>query len=32
LHCDPITGMALIAMNEKNPVELRARIYSELAQ
>jgi hypothetical protein len=24
--------MALIAMNEKNPIELRARMYSELAQ
>ena len=32
LHCDPIAGMALIAMNENNPVELRARMYSELAQ
>jgi hypothetical protein len=27
LHCDPIAGVALIAMNEKNPVELRARMY-----
>jgi hypothetical protein len=32
LDCDPIAGMALIAMNEKNPVELRGRMYSELAQ
>jgi hypothetical protein len=32
LHCDPIAGMALIAMNEKNPVELRARMFAELAQ
>jgi hypothetical protein len=32
LHCDPITGMARIAMNKKTPVELRARMYSELAQ
>jgi hypothetical protein len=30
--CDPITGMARIAMNKKTPVELRARMYSELAQ
>ena len=32
LRCDPIEGMARIAMNENNPVELRARMYSELAQ
>jgi hypothetical protein len=32
LRCDPITGMALIAMNEKNPVELRGRMFAELAQ
>jgi hypothetical protein len=32
LDCDPIAGMALIAMDEKNPVELRGRMYSELAQ
>jgi hypothetical protein len=32
LRCDPITGMALMAMNENNPVELRARMFSELAQ
>ncbi len=32
LGCDPIEGMARIAMNEKNPVEVRARCYNELAQ
>ena len=32
LRCDPIDGMARIAMNAKNPVELRARIFVELAQ
>jgi hypothetical protein len=32
LRCDPITGMARIAMNKKNPVELRARMFAELAQ
>jgi hypothetical protein len=31
-RCDPIAGMARIAMNKKNPVELRARMYAELAQ
>jgi len=31
-RCDPIVGMARIAMNEKNPVELRARMFAELAQ
>lgn len=32
LRCDPITGMARIAMNKKNPLDLRARMYAELAQ
>ena len=32
LKCDPVRGMALIAMNKKNPAELRGRMYSELAQ
>jgi hypothetical protein len=32
LHCDPITGMARIAMDEKAPLEIRARMYAELAQ
>jgi hypothetical protein len=32
LGCDPIEGMARIAMDEKNPVEIRGRYYSELAQ
>jgi hypothetical protein len=32
LHCDPITGMALIAMDEKNSIELRAKMFVELAQ
>lgn len=32
MRCDPITGMARIAMNKKNPPELRGRMYAELAQ
>jgi hypothetical protein len=32
LGCDPIEGMARIAMNEKNSQETRGRYYSELAQ
>ena len=32
LGCDPIEGMAKIAMNTRNPAELRARMYRELAQ
>src|SRR5262249_10312858 len=32
LHCDPIEGMARIALDEKKPIELRARIDSDLAQ
>lgn len=32
LQCDPIEGMALIAMNADNPPELRGRMYAELAQ
>jgi hypothetical protein len=32
LRCDPITGMARIALNKKNPVELRAQMFAELAQ
>ncbi len=32
LKCDPITGMARIAMNKHNSAELRGRMYSELAQ
>lgn len=31
LGCDPIEGMAQIAMNEANPLELRGRMYAELA-
>jgi hypothetical protein len=31
LHCDPIAGMARIALNKKNPVEVRARMFAELA-
>jgi hypothetical protein len=29
---DPIVGMARIAINKKNPVELRARMFAELSQ
>ena|ERR1022692_1660138 len=32
LGCDPIAGMASIAGNERNPPELRGRMYAELAQ
>ena len=31
LGCDPIRGMAEIAMSASNPVELRARMFMELA-
>ncbi len=32
LGCDPIAGMALIALDASNPPELRGRMFSELAQ
>ena len=32
LNCDPIAGMARIAMDESNSPELRGRMFSELAQ
>ena len=32
LGCDPIEGMARIAMDEKNSPETRGRYFSELAQ
>jgi hypothetical protein len=32
LGCDPIVGMARIAMDTANPAELRGRMYAELAQ
>jgi hypothetical protein len=32
LNCDPIEGLARIAMDEDNPVDVRARCYIELAQ
>jgi hypothetical protein len=31
LDCDPIEGMAQIAMDTANPPQLRARMYAELA-
>lgn len=31
LGCDPIEGMARIAMDPQNPVEVRARMFAELA-
>jgi hypothetical protein len=31
LGCDPIEGMALIAVNPENPIELRAKMFAELA-
>jgi hypothetical protein len=32
LGCDPIEGMARIAMEESQPIALRASMYRELAQ
>lgn len=32
LGCDPIAGMAAIALDVASPPELRARMFSELAQ
>lgn len=32
LGCDPIEGMAQLAMDDTNPPELRARMFAELAQ
>lgn len=32
LDCDPIEGMAGIAMDEQNAPELRGRMFAELAQ
>jgi hypothetical protein len=32
LGCDPIEGMARIAMDESQPMALRASMYRELAQ
>jgi hypothetical protein len=32
LGCNPIEGMARIALDEKNAPELRGRMYAELAQ
>lgn len=32
MKCDPIVGMAQIAMDEKNSTELRGRMFAELAQ
>jgi hypothetical protein len=32
LKCDPIAGMARIAMDKKTPLDIRARMFSELAQ
>mgnify|MGYP000034084726 FL=1 len=32
IGCDPVEGMAVIAMDETNPPELRGRMYAELAQ
>jgi len=31
LGCDPIEGMARIAMDAANPIEVRARMFAELA-
>ena len=32
LECDPVEGMARIAMDDANAPELRGRMYAELAQ
>lgn len=32
MGCDPIRGMARIAMSKKTPLELSGRMYAELAQ
>lgn len=32
LGCNPIEGLAIIAKNKKNPVELRARCFGMLAE
>jgi hypothetical protein len=32
MECDPIAGMAQIALDANNPIELRAMMYAELAQ
>ena len=32
LDCDPIEGMAMLALDPNNPPELRGRMFSELAQ
>jgi hypothetical protein len=32
LGCDPIAGMATLALDPNNSAELRGRMYSELAQ
>jgi hypothetical protein len=32
LGCDPIEGMARIAMDINTPIDLRSKLYSELAQ
>jgi hypothetical protein len=32
LGCDPITAMALVAMDETHPIDLRMKLYMELAQ
>lgn len=32
LGCDPIEGMAVIAMDANNPMDLRGRMFAELAQ
>ena len=31
LGCDPVEGMARIAMDETNPADLRGRMFAELA-
>jgi hypothetical protein len=31
LGCDPIAGMACLALDESNPPELRGRMFAELA-
>ncbi len=32
LGCDPLKAMALLALNEETPLEMRVKLYCELAQ
>ena len=32
MHCDPLQGMAKLAEDPDTPIEIRARMFAELAQ